>query len=268
MNRYLFNLLLCCFSFILTHNFAQALDQSEIPDRMEDWKRVYLASYYRSGNHWVRFLIEEATHIATGSIVPDREIDGTCSRHLNKIFPWGGYSTKSGCREGSCRHSNPDEVVVIKCHYPVHRLKANGIFAEQPYLYTIRLVRHPIDSFYSEFVFKNKKRNSREKSFSEGLRKQINSWIAFQSYWNEQPRVITIRYEDILERPKYYLRSILDIIGYQVTNEDIKRAVKAYPPSGGVLKHLSHYTEEDLELIESQLGSLMHQFNYTINEVK
>ena len=28
-----------------------------------DWKRVYLASFPRSGNHWTRFLIEEATGI-------------------------------------------------------------------------------------------------------------------------------------------------------------------------------------------------------------
>jgi hypothetical protein len=71
---------------------------------METWNRVYLVSHPRSGNHWVRFLIEEATHIATSSIYRDSALSGGVSQpHISEVFPWGGYCADHGF-SGDCRY--------------------------------------------------------------------------------------------------------------------------------------------------------------------
>lgn len=53
----------------------------------KNWQhRVYLASYPRSGNHWLRYLIEEAKGIATSSVYQDPD-----PPHLDQVFPWGTF---------------------------------------------------------------------------------------------------------------------------------------------------------------------------------
>jgi hypothetical protein len=78
----------------------------------DEWNRVYLVSFPRSGNHWVRFLVEEATHITTSSIYRDSDFP-----HLPTRFPSGGYSVDHGY-QGNCRFPEPKDPVLIKTHYP------------------------------------------------------------------------------------------------------------------------------------------------------
>ncbi len=247
---------------------------TDISSEKINYKRVFLASYPRSGNHWVRFLIEEATHIATSSLYKDGTKEGNVEYpHMHEPFPWGGYCVEHGY-EGDCRYPNEDETIVIKSHYPLFENK-NKSGALKPYEHTIRVVRHPIDAFYSNYVLGNlfSKKHSQEEiaastsfDFFE-LKRQIDRWKRFQLYWNEQHSVVTIRYEDIFLEPHYYLRLILDLIQYQATDADIERAILKYPPKGEFMKHIRHYSQENLKLIDDELGPLMQQFNYTIDGV-
>lgn len=226
----------------------------------EDWKRVYLASYPRSGNHWTRNLLEETTHVATGSVYLDKE-----PPHLKKPFPWGGYAPKNGC-EGNCRYPEKGEIVVIKTHFPAH-IKTQ--FDLQPATKLIRIVRHPIDAFYSQFFHRNPDHQltADGKIPSWFVKRSIGRWKKFQKYWNQQPNVLTIRYEDLLTQPHVYLREIVEASGYQVSEEDINRAVSKFPPhDGGALKHLNDYDSKDLALISQELGPLMKKHHYTINQ--
>lgn len=79
-----------------------------------DWENlVYLATYPRSGNHWMRYLIEEATGIATGAdhIDPDPP-------HNPKRYPWGGFCPDGGYSK-TRRYPEKDEIYVVKTHYPL-----------------------------------------------------------------------------------------------------------------------------------------------------
>src|SRR6185437_16726911 len=78
----------------------------------DEWNRVYLASFPRSGNHWVRFLVEEATHITTSSVYRDPNFP-----HLPTVFPWGGYVVDQGYK-GNCRFPTTNDPILIKTHYP------------------------------------------------------------------------------------------------------------------------------------------------------
>ena len=74
-----------CFSFLLLVLLICFGVQGKVT--ADNWKRAYLVTFPRSGNHWMRYLIEEATQIATGSVYQDMDRPV----HLERIFPWGGY---------------------------------------------------------------------------------------------------------------------------------------------------------------------------------
>lgn len=225
----------------------------------EEWNRIYLATYPRSGNHWIRYLIEEASHIATSSVYCDPEPP----EHMDKVFPWGGYCCDHGY-EGNCRYPTKNDFVLVKTHFPSQEKKVSK-FDRLPYQLTIRIVRHPVDSFYSRYVKKYAKTaKDHETVPTEVVKEFIRSWRRFQYYWNKKENVLTIQYEAILANPSVELKKMCEALHYDVTDEDIARAVRKYPPEGHLLKHRSKFTEGDLRLISKKLHGLMAQFDYTI----
>jgi hypothetical protein len=242
----------------------------EEAEEAKKWEnRVYLATYPRSGNHWMRYLIEEATGIATSSVYCDPDPE-----HLLSSFPWGGFCVDGGY-EGSRRYPQENELVVVKTHFPVALLSH---FDRLPYKKAIRILRNPIDSFYSLYLWEKEYEPFWVKDYEQtlpefflprsDLLKNIEMWRRFQEHWDYRTDVLTVRYEDLCEEPEKHLELILKTIGYTVSKQDIERALAKYPPSKGVLKHLPHYTEEDLEIIEANLGCLMDRYGYSTKTVK
>lgn len=135
----------------------------------QEWNIVYLASFPRSGNHWVRFLVEEATHIATSSTYRDKDFP-----HLENIFPWGGYCTDHGY-DGLCQYPTMNDPVLLKTHYPLHSKKIDP--DPKP---AICLIRHPIDSFWSFYIYKGGKETSLINK--NQLMTFIKNWRNFYEY--------------------------------------------------------------------------------------
>lgn len=213
-----------------------------------EWNTVYLASFPRSGNHWVRFLVEEATHIATSSVYRDRDYP-----HLRNTFPWGGYCTEFGY-EGHCRYPTKQDPVLLKTHYPF--LPKQIIPSPKS---TICLIRHPIDSFWSFYTY----RGGNDGKIDEASLKQfIHGWKKFYEYWEAQPEVLFIRYEDLQADPRFYLNSILETAGYNFSQEDIDRAITRYPPKGAPLKHSDFYDNQSIERILTELADILTRFHY------
>lgn len=243
---------------------------SEFSEKASAWKnRVYLATYPRSGNHWMRYLIEEATGIATSSVYCDPD-----PQHFSDPFAWGGFCVIGGY-EGGRRYAESHEPVVVKTHFPAG---LSSHFDCLPYKKTIRIIRNPIDSFYSLYLWVKEYEHLWIKDYKPtkpefflprvDLLENIQKWRRFQEYWGCRTDVLTIRYEDLCEEPEKHLELVLKTIGYTVSKEDIKRAVAKYPPQRGALKHLPHFTEEDLEIIEENLGYLMERYGYSTKSVK
>ena len=226
------------------------------PAFAKEWKRAYLASYPRSGNHWIRYLVEEASNIATGSVYIDHE-----PQHMKEVFPWGGYCCDHGY-EGNCRYPTKDDFVLVKTHYPSQEKKYTE-FDRLPYQVTLRVVRNPVDSFYSRYVRKPMG-PLLAKVPSERVAEFIKTWRKFQRYWNKKDHVITFRYEDVLANPTVELKKILEALQYDVTDEDIARAVAKHPPEGKMFKNIDKFTNEDLRLISDELSDLLIQFDYEI----
>ena len=243
----------CCYLavlLILTAPFTLHAEENA------EWDYVYLASFPRSGNHWVRFLIEEGTHIATSSAHKDPDYPD-----LEGLFPWGAYSTNCGyC--GTCRYPVRGEAVVIKTHYPYFSRPIQPIYRA-----VICLIRHPIDAFYSFYIYRmqfRKKQIQSSKMPTKMVDLFIKKWRQFYDFWEKQPGVLFVRYEDLHREPVSCLKQILLKTGYCVTSEDLLRAVDQHPPQGKLLKHLKHYEQEDLRKIQSELGDKLLQYGYSI----
>lgn len=249
MNEYLKPKLLSLYFFLLVLcNF-----QTGFPD---NWKRVYLATFPRSGNHWARYLIEEASHIATSSVYCDPD-----PQHLPDPFPWGGFCCDHGY-EGRCRYPGKEDLVVVKTHFPAQDKISE--FDNLPYHKAIRIVRHPVDSFYSIYVRRSGGNPNQNKVPARLVKKLIEAWQRFQTHWNNKQNVLTIRYEDLLNNPYRELEKILKEVNYAVNKTDLKRAIAKYPPEGHALKHINKFEREDLQLIANELSDLMKKFGYTI----
>jgi Sulfotransferase domain len=221
----------------------------------DDWRRVYLASFPRSGNIWMRLLIEEATHVATSSVYIDVD-----TWHLPWSFPWTGYSTNHGYT-GNCLFPDTGDIVVVKTHFP--HLKAHP-GDELKYIKAIYMVRHPVDCLYSFYLFSQSRHPDTPLMLREELIGFLASLRAFDAYWSAKDNVLSVRYEDLYESPFSVLKTALAFIGYEVKDEDIERAVSQHPPQGYMLKHLSSYPQSDLEYIEQNLSDYLQKYDYEI----
>lgn len=248
--------------FLLTLRSDIVADQPESATTPWD-NKIYLATYPRSGNHWVRFLIEEATHVATGCVY-------AYPNDPKAIwFPWG-YSYEKGYYQ-NCQHPKENELYIIKTHYPFFNLQSFELTPSTSKSITaIRVVRHPIDSIFSLYAYYNKIDEEQIKNFklpSLFVRGHIKTWRKFQEYWNKQPNVLTLRYEDLYQDPSLYLKMILQECGYPCTDEDIKRSIDQFPSQGGIYKHSHHFTPKDLKLVNDSLQDLLQYFHYDIPNV-
>ena len=237
---------LCTFLLLLA---SQAVaEKPSIPA----WKhRVYLTSYPRSGNHWMRYLIEEATGIATGSVYPDPD-------PTHRLMPWGAYWPEGGY-EGNRRSPQANEIMVLKTHAPALDLTPFDRHRKQK---AVRIVRHPVDAFWSWNA--NIGLPEPLVMTDDYLTLYIFRWRLFETYWNKQPNTLTIRYEDLFQDPYPVLKAVLEHCGIHVPDENIRKAVAHYYPVGKVHKYFHHYSPEQLKRISQELGDLMIRYSYEI----
>lgn len=229
-----------------------------------EWERVYLASFPRSGNHWVRYLIEEATGIATGSAYLDKGgifHDDPIADHVLHYFPWGGYCMDHGyC--GNCRYPNEDEPIVIKTHNPT--FVPHGDVDLLPFQRAVCLIRHPVDTFYSYHLYDYwlKDDGTRRKVPDETFKTILVTWKRFYEFWEKQEKVVFIRYEDLFREPEKNLALILQTIGYPFSEEDLSRAVKKYPPRGGINRYTHCFSQDQKAHIAQEFEELLDRYGY------
>ncbi|XP_039254712.2 sialate:O-sulfotransferase 1-like isoform X1 [Styela clava] len=160
---------------------------------------VSLMSFPGSGNTWVRYLIEEATGIFTGSVYSD--VDLYQHGFIGEILPWNSRRTS-----------------VIKTHYIVPKEATK--FDE-----AILIIRSPYDAIMAEF---NRFRGGHTGYAEEALFK-TPEWIYFISYkmpkwfksielYAQMEKVQVIYFEDIVKDPITEVRKIVNFLNYPINN--------------------------------------------------
>ncbi len=202
-------------------------------------RRIALASFPRSGNTWVRNLIENAIHEKTGS------------------------ATNDGVMPGKSHGS------IIKTHF----------WDSHKYTRAIHLVRNPYDCFYSFYLWKQSYlgyNGTWEDSLKEdvvGWKSHSDHWIH-----SKKPTLI-IKYEDLHADTFKNLKKILHWLGREVSDDLILKACEAseitnlkknnpdhaknHYREGKVGGGISHFSKNDLAFIEINLGNFLSQFGYT-----
>jgi Sulfotransferase domain len=172
---------------------------------------VFLASYPRSGNTWLRFLLFE---LVTGRTAEFGEIDAPESptgqigdqRHMPAVLRDGGR--------------------LIKTH-ELHR---------HEYRRAVYLVRDPRDVMVSQLGFMRWQRLGRARGdflepFLQGRVTGLGSWQRHVASWlGSEPaargEVLRVRYEDLREDPARWLQQIAGFLGLDPSDEDVLAAVR------------------------------------------
>lgn len=211
---------------------------------------IYLATFPRSGNHWVRYMLEELTGKVTGSVYCDQDHPV----HSPIILPMGGYAPDFGY-EGCREYPVFGEKFILKTHFP-----AMGEF-QSGHIGAIRVVRNPIDSFYSYAIYEKKIQTGQY--FPEALLSgYLKKFQIFQEFWDQETNLLTVRYEDLLKNQKETLIRIAEFLEIEFSDADIERVIKKYPPFGEYLKHKDHFSKKSLNKIRVALRNFLAQYEY------
>ena len=168
-----------------------------------------LASYPRSGNTWLRHLLERVTGLVTGSDTrPDRNLSRALSCH----------PTKPLVGEGIVEDSH---VSVVKTHWPERR----GLrqFSASRVVLIVRNPYDAIDSYWNLCTTNTHDRVVHDTIYQKysskwrGLvQSEMHTWKQFHEYWHSLQKsslpILTVRYEDLVLEPQSTLERIIPFV--------------------------------------------------------
>ncbi|MBI3160604.1 MAG: sulfotransferase domain-containing protein [Chloroflexi bacterium] len=209
-------------------------------------RRVALSSYPRSGNTWLRGLIEAATGQASGSIYSDAVM-----------------------RRGA-------DGVVIKTHaWDMHR-----------YTHAVLVVRHPFDALPSYFHYRQNIWKETGLTWETFLLGAIEEWRGHTARWLAAGRrmpLYRLRYEDLLAEPQEELAKLLAWLGFDLPPERVAAAIDhnalekmraRHPRLGGEFFRrglsgvgVEEFSEAERGLVRERLGDLLAELGYDGGEV-
>lgn len=241
---------------------------------------IFIVSYPRSGNTWLRFLIGtlysgiNVTWENMEEIIPD--IYRCSNKHLKGI-------------------KRPR---LLKSHHPY----------DARYGKVIYIIRDPRDVLISFFNFYRKfyKLENTQSSFNSFFNKYINgklkdfgSWKTnVESWLNQSSKIpngfIYFRYEDILNDTKVYLERIFDFLNIKRTNEEIENAILwasfdnmrkleneqnesvslfknsdkelSFVRKGKIGNWKDLLNKQQIDLLHNEFGETMQKLGYKLNE--
>jgi len=151
-------------------------------------QRVALASFPRSGNTWLRYIVEEATGTQTGSIYQDR------------VMPRGS------------------EGIVIKTHD----------LDSYRYTHAFHLIRNPFDAIESYFHWRRDVAGQDSITWDQHIEESVAYWRAHTRHWiRAKYPVYRVRYEDLHKDVISQSRLLLLWLGYDLSSEQLMTVAEA-----------------------------------------
>lgn len=168
---------------------------------------VFLASFPRSGNTWVRFFLCNLISLCEWD---GREVDFSL---LNQTMP------ELGVNNLLARWPHPTMPRVVKTHQ-----RYRFVFGRKA---SIGIIRDPRDVMVSYYHFTHDRKRIYSGSFAQFIRHPrygLPSWFAHYTSWRSRWSVV-VRFEDLLEEPVRELRRVLDVLDVQPADEVVEEAV-------------------------------------------
>eukprot|EP00040_Diaphanoeca_grandis_P021096 m.112324 g.112324 ORF g.112324 m.112324 type:complete len:373 (+) comp28186_c0_seq1:213-1331(+) len=181
--------------------------------------RIILATVPRSGNGWIRGLLEASTRLTTGSVY--REPDSVYDEYTEAFQTACGWLKMCDvARSPTSQDNNP---MVVKTHFPfLQRNDQNSTSlstVKDRVPYVIIGVRNPLDNFdaWQRYIQKKLPGNAPEKQSEyphRTLREFVTAWATHHKYWFHVEVPVTVyRYEDLVESPINVLMRALKASG-------------------------------------------------------
>lgn len=178
---------------------------------------IYLVSYPKSGNTWLRFLIANAIKIHYGI---DREVNFFT---IQDIIPGIG---KSRNIRAAGLFGRPDLPRILTSHSDYNPYFMRVIF----------LVRDPRDVIISHYYYAKARKSIPESmKLSQFIRDEKYgpvAWLRHTESWyspgaaSPEQRIVLFKYEDFLKDTYSQLDRLTNLIGIPVTGDSVKRAVE------------------------------------------
>ncbi|GAA93841.1 uncharacterized protein L969DRAFT_92244 [Mixia osmundae IAM 14324] len=174
---------------------------------MDAIPKTVFASFPRSGNSYLRSLVERSTGYRTASIY--------CDRPLQKTF------------RAECESYN--NTFLLKSHYPWgHDAdKGDADMHWQLFDRSVRIIRNPLDTVFSLYNFalthSHTGRVEDLAPFGDAdrvhLARHLNLWSSHEDYWSRVPiQEHLIRYEDLHDHP---LPEVMSLLAFLLPKEEM-----------------------------------------------
>ncbi|XP_037805149.1 WSC domain-containing protein 1-like [Penaeus monodon] len=172
--------------------------------------RTYLVSFPGSGNTWVRYLLEAASGIFTGSVYTDREI---------KNAGYLGEADRPDSGRTIVQKSHGAAIITAK---KTMKARYEVIRADLPSVLIIRNPAKAMLSYWKYAKLKGKGRHTKQlseqsfqtKDFHSFVEKMTTSWeqlITDRLLWNSAP-VHVVYYEQLVQDPIFHVKGMLEFL--------------------------------------------------------
>eukprot|EP00056_Hartaetosiga_gracilis_P015096 m.241256 g.241256 ORF g.241256 m.241256 type:complete len:364 (-) comp19463_c0_seq1:1112-2203(-) len=228
--------------------------------------RIALASIPRTGNGWIRGLIEGATGVASESIFKE----GPAS-HFNERS--GGYGKRCGWLEDCSLvgHSVGIHPVVIKTHFPfTSHENSEELLKENKndvgdVSYIIAPARNPLDNYEAWDRYQTDRLD--EKTWKHTTLKEfVRAWAEHHEYWyGLGVPMFVYRYEDLVDNPIAILKELLKATAmwdfFQLTDVNLMRVA--------TVDRLQAYKRKQFGAPTKQKDDLAHNWSkYNVEDIQ
>jgi hypothetical protein len=178
---------------------------------------VWIASYPKSGNTWIRFLV--------GNLLFGRQESAAA---LHQLVP--------DIHELRESFTIPTVRQAVKTHFVATRLKPLLPYTAA----AIYVVRHPADVMISNFHYLRRSGTHapsleqyvdafiEHRGDPRWMQAGMGSWADNVLSWTRTPfpfPVLCLRYDDLLNEPVVCVHALTELLGYKTSREEIERAV-------------------------------------------
>ncbi|XP_042880020.1 WSC domain-containing protein 1-like [Penaeus japonicus] len=182
--------------------------------------RTYLVSFPGSGNTWIRYLLEAASGVFTGSVYTDREIEAA---------GYLGEADKPDSGRTLVQKTHGTALVLLKSNM---KTRYEVIKADVPAVLIIRNPARAIISYWKFIKTQGKNKHTKqvpEKSFKT---KEFRNYVATMTVlweqlitdrllWNTAP-VHIVFYEHLVNDPVSYVKGILEFLRFPTEEGRLK----------------------------------------------
>ena len=224
---------------------------------------VWLASFPRSGNTFLRSMLRQALGLYSYSIYNDGDDIGGNDDVRQAV----GHLFINGPIEEFCKESTlGPEIVPVKTHEPP--------IDRAPAIYVVRDGRAALVSYWNYLRKFRQRQDLTLQDVIRGRGTRFGSWSLHLQQWAPltRPRTLLLRYEDLVDDPDAAVAKIASFLGrqpvarWQDNFQEMQAAFPAFFNTASNAKNIGQMTAEDRRIFWHLHGDGMRAMGYEAAE--